>query len=125
MANIQITFPSGGGVLVSPVRTRVDSGETIHWLVKSGNPTVQRVRIWFQAHPCFASPNHSQSPGEPVSQTGSAIWGIAPFVTPQRTIKYSVEGLDNAGKLVPGAGVDPDIIIDPPKPGPIITPKPL
>jgi len=122
MAEIYVHFTEHDGVIVTPRRAPVFSGETIHWRVVSDDEAVYRVRIKFsgpRAPLFFFSARSKRRPeGQAIFYTkyggGTVVSGVAPVLRESQALKYSVAGLTKSGKRVKGAYRDPVIIIDPP-----------
>jgi hypothetical protein len=120
MAEIHVVFPRQGGVVIAGDPQAVIGGEFISWNIHSLNPAVRRVQIRFDRGDASffvsdSSLEKSVAYTEGEGQGQALIWGLAPrFVNDRRDDKYTVEGLDEDGKPIEGATLDPVIITDRP-----------
>jgi len=123
MPDIHVIFQSGGSTIVHSDPTPVMQNECVYWLIHNQNPNVDGVRITFASPTATFFPQKSGPPrsslAKPLSE-GNTLWGRAPAYIPpggpvgSRDDKYTVEGLDAGGNLVPGTTLDPTIRIDGP-----------
>jgi hypothetical protein len=128
MADIRVVFPDSGAPYVYSHSEAVKPEEPIFWHVASFNKNVTRVQIKFEGAKQEYFPNNAtggfsfiknlkEVPYDRDKNTKmleGLVWADAPPYKTYEVEKYWVIGLDDSGNEVPGAFLDPKIIVDGP-----------
>src|SRR5207247_1867868 len=121
---IVITFPSSGSPTVVLHEQRARGDENIYWRIHSLNTAVEKVRISFAKGADYFDDGSGGMTNEATVSLRPQAYDVAKYIgmgdgclhgiAPKHSgeDKYSVTGLTSASLTVPGAAVDPKIIVE-------------